>query len=259
MKRELDTRENIKIVTSNNFITSRGLDKLNLKERKLLYLAISQCRQTDKGFFEYEMTVGEFAELMGIDKSNIYEEVRAITNHLFGLQIESIPKGKKEFELYTVFSKCRYNGEKIVFKLNQDMVEFLLNLHGNFTKPLLHDFLKMRSPYSMAIWHLMQREMKSKKPYADHVFEFDLSLEELRQVTGTEENYKKISHFKSRILDKSIKDIRENCFVDILYNDVKTSRHITGFHFTARSIFYIPREKLSKHTLETLARLENNL
>ena len=255
MERELDIRESVKVVTSNSFITSKGLDKLNLKERKLLYIAISQCRQADKGFFEFTITVREFARLMGIDSSNVYEEARIITNHLFSCQIEVIPKGKKEFETYSLFSKCRYNGEHIIFKLNQDMTDFLLNLHGSFTKPLLHDFLKMRSPYSMAIWHLFQREMKSQKPYADNIIEFDLTLAELRQVTGTENKLKQIVNFKERVLDKAIEDIKEMCFVDIKYDNIKTVRTVTGFHFTAKSQFYIAQENLSLHTQETIKRI----
>ena len=71
MKRELDTKESIKTVTSNQFITACGLEGISLKARKLLYIAISQSKKTDTEFYEYEIGVKEFADLMEIDASNV--------------------------------------------------------------------------------------------------------------------------------------------------------------------------------------------
>ena len=42
--KKIDTRDSIKTVTSNDFITAKGLEKLSLKARKMLYIAISQCK-----------------------------------------------------------------------------------------------------------------------------------------------------------------------------------------------------------------------
>ena len=50
---------------------------------------------------------------------------------------------------------CEYEHTGVLkFQLNRDMTDFLLELKGDFTQPLLEDFLKMKSHYSMAIWHL---------------------------------------------------------------------------------------------------------
>lgn len=57
--KKIDKRESLKAVTSNSFITAKGLEKLSLKARKMLYIAISQCRRNDKDFFSYEITVKE--------------------------------------------------------------------------------------------------------------------------------------------------------------------------------------------------------
>ena len=49
--RKVDIRDSVKTVTSNNFISAKGLETLSLKARKMLYIAISQCRMTDETFF----------------------------------------------------------------------------------------------------------------------------------------------------------------------------------------------------------------
>lgn len=234
--RELNTKESVKVVTSNSFITACGLEDLSLKGRKLLYLAISQCKKTDTEFFEYSISVKSFADMMDIDASNIYVEMDATTDELMRTFIKY--RDGKSVRKYSLFSLCQYNDATIRFKLNPDMTEFLLELKGNFSQPLLAEFVRMRSPYSMAIWHLMQREMKSQKPYADHIIEFDLSLDELREVTGTEKKLEKLSNFKNRVLDKALKEIDENCNVAITYDNLKQGRKVIGFHFVAKSKWY---------------------
>lgn len=234
--RELNTKESVKVVTSNSFIKACGLEDLSLKGRKLLYLAISQCKRTDTEFYEYNISVKSFAEMMDIQSNNVYSIMESTTDELMRTFIKY--RDDKSTRKYSLFSLCEYNDTTVRFKLNPDMTEFLLELKGNFSQPLLAEFVKMRSPYSMAIWHLMQREMKSQKPYADHIIEFDLSLDELREVTGTEKKLEKLSNFKNRVLDKALKEIDENCNVAITYDNLKQGRKVIGFHFVAKSKWY---------------------
>ena len=257
--KKIDKRESIKVVTSNQFITAKGLDGMSLKARKLLYIAIAQCKTVDKEFYEFSINIQEFATLMDIKSTNVYQVADEVTNELLKTFIAVMPKNEKKFKKYTLFSRCEYDNGIISFKLNPDMTEFLLELKGSFTKPLLHDFLRMRSPYSMAIWHLCQREMKSKKPYADNIIEFDLELAELRQITGTENKLKQMSEFKSKVLDKGLREIEENCGIVIKYDNIKTGRFVTGFHFIAKSQLYISKDNLSLQTQETMKRIDEKL
>ncbi len=89
----------------------------------------------------------------------------------------------------------------------------------------------------MALWHLFQKEMKSFKPMMTQRIEFDISLEELRAVTGTEKKLKQIGQFKERVLDKALKEIKRNCWVNITYDNIKRGRTVTGFRFTAESVW----------------------
>lgn len=242
---KIDKRNSLKTITSNNFITAKGLEKLSLKARKMLYIAIAQCRKNDKDFFTYEISIKDFSDMMGITPEAVYTEADSITDELMSGVLRIIPDGKKYFKKYAIFSMCEYEHDGLLkFKLNRDMTEFLLELKGNFTQPLLEDFLKMKSPYSMAIWHLMQREMQSKKPGITKVIEFDLSIEELREVTGTQNKLKQIGEFKKRCFNKALREIDENCGVKITYKNIKKARTIVGFHCSAESIYHIDESKI---------------
>ena len=234
----LDKRESLRVVTSNEFITMSGLSRLSLNARKLLYIAISQCKKDDAEFYEYKTTPKELAEIWGVDRSNVYRAADEITEELMSLSWRRGNDVEKRFSKRHVFETCDYDdNSKLVFKLHSDMTELLLGLKKDFSKPLIWDFMKMRSPYSMAIWHLMQREMKSFKPMTTKPISFDLTLEELRRVTGTESKLKQISEFKNRVLNKALKEIKEKCFVNIAYENIKKGKVVTGFWFTAESVF----------------------
>lgn len=257
MKRELDTKETIRVVTSNDFITLKGLEKLSLKARKLLYLAVSQCKKNDRELYEYVISVKEFAKLMDIQTTHVYQEANSITDELCDIKVKYINNKGKEFDKMHLFRRCKYSKNTgIYFKLEEDLEELYLNLQGNFSQPLLDDFMRMKRTYSMAIWHICQREMKSKKPTMGKInnrdtdiIEFDLSLQELREVTGTANvtTYNKISNFKNRILNKSLEEIERNCMVSITYEDIKQGRTVTGFHCKAKHILNCePSEAIEK-------------
>ena len=112
----------------------------------------------------------------------------------------------------------------------------------------------------MAVWHLMQREMHSKKPGVTQALEFDLTLAELRSVTGTENKLKQIGQFKDRVLDKAIREIRDNCGVVVTYTNIKKSRTVIGFHFSAISEYHVNEQdipySLRQHVAEVRQRLE---
>lgn len=256
-KKKMEFSPSMKVVTANEFITANGLPGMSLKARKLLYMVISQCRKDDAGLYSYCIAISDFAKLMDISPSNVYAEAYLITQEL-SLTAISIGDGHSCFRHYPVAEACVYGDGVLYISLNPSMTKFLLHLRGSFTKPLLEDFLRMKSPYSMAVWHLMQREMGSRKPGIVDVIEFELTLQELRKVTGTENKLKQIGQFKERVLDKAIREIRENCGVEITYSNVKQNKRIVAFHFTAISPYHIDESKLPVEVQEKAERIKRN-
>lgn len=266
-KKNTDTRKTVRTVTSNDFITAMGIDEMTLKARKLLYIAIFQCKKNDQEFFEYQINAKDFAKLMDIEPDNVYREADKITDELMKSFIRlEMPdqkyKKKKNYEKYQIFSKCSYLDGILNFKLNPDMTGYFLNLKKDFTQPLLNDFLKMKSNYSIEIWHLIQREMKSIKPNSTDIIQFDLSLEELRAITGTQNKLKKIAHFKDKCFDKALREIYDNCGVNITYQNIRIGRKIVGFRCTAVSAVHIDIDNIpddvKKRARQGMERIKNS-
>ena len=231
-----DKQQDLTIVSDNGLIDAQDLPKLSLNARKLFYIAVSQCRMDDQEFYEFETTSAELAEMWGVSRQEVYQVAERICRELMQIVI-TLRSGKKSFKMRHLFDICEYNDDAtLIFQLHSEMSDILLGIKKDFSKPKLWDFMRMRSPYSMAIWHLFQKEMKSFKPMMTQIIEFDISLEALRAVTGCEEKFKAISEFKRFVLDKAIKEIRHNCLVEITYSNLKRGRTITGFRFTAKSV-----------------------
>ena len=126
-KKEIEVKSSMKIVTDNRFIISKELSKMSLKARKLLYLTAAQCRQNDDEFYEYNISIKKFADIMGIDNSNIYKEAFNITGELASAKLSYLPDDSKRFvhifaeapgELYATASVGFYAHEKPVFDGN---------------------------------------------------------------------------------------------------------------------------------------------
>ncbi|MEY8330893.1 replication initiation protein [Lachnospiraceae bacterium 48-33] len=232
----------------NELKTIRGLEKLSLKARKMLYIVISQCRQNDDKFYTYEISIKEFANMMDITPNVIYSEANHIINEL----ISKVLYIAKQNPPCSIFSICEYYDGIFCFKLNPDMTTFLLELKKYFSKLFLDDFLKMKSTYSMTIWYLMQREMYSHKPNLTNTVQFDLTLNELREITGTQEKFIKLSNIKQFVFDKALREINENCGVKVTYQNIKRSRTVIGFRCSAVFVrtpqqdLYLSKEQIVK-------------
>ena len=59
---------------------------------------MSQCKKTDKEFYEYKLPAMQFADLMGISPTHIYEEADSITDELMKgfIKIYNQTNGKRK-------------------------------------------------------------------------------------------------------------------------------------------------------------------
>ena len=130
--KKIDKRKSLRVVTDNSLIDAKDLSELSLNARKLFYLAVSQCRKSDKEFYEYETTPSELAELWGVDRTNVYREADKIATELMRIVI-TLRNGQKGFEKRHLFEKCAYDDNStLLFKLHKEMTDLLLGLKRTF-------------------------------------------------------------------------------------------------------------------------------
>lgn len=158
----------------------------------------------------------------------------------------------KQEKTLSIFSICEYYNRIFCFKLNPDMTTFLPQLKEEFSKPLFKDFMKMKSPYSIAIWDLIQKEIYSRKLSLTNTIQFNLTLDELREITGTTKKLTQLGQFKERCFDKALREINKNCGVKVTYENIKKSRTVVGFRCSAVFVrtpqqdLYLSKEQVMK-------------
>lgn len=245
--KKIDTRGTLRIVTKDNFIDSFSLPLMTIKAKKLAYLTIAQCRMSDEGFDTYEITSKQFAALLGIESDkHLIHELDLVSDELLRFII-CIGDENGSFNKFQMFSNARYDAKSkiIQLRLHEQMKPLLLNIKNEFTKPLLSDFLKMNSTMTMGIWHLFQKKMNSQKPGFTDTISFECTIEELRTVTGTKKKFNQLGQFKEKVLDKAIREIRDNCNVSITYIPAqKEGKTIKSFTFMVRNVITIDEQEL---------------
>lgn len=232
-----EIRADMRVTTDNNFIVAAGAGDFDLNEKKLLYLAITQCQMKDEQFYYYSIPAADFAAMLGVDKVEMYRQARDMTFKLAHAALEIADKDSPNGTAYALFSICEYKDGVIYFQINNEMSKFLLGLKRNFTSMLFRDVIPMRSTYAISIWHLMRSKLQKDGVFFGQQKEFDISIDELRAITGNQNKNRQICHFKSRVLDVAIKEIEKNDLAKIDYVDLKRGRSIYAIHFILSNPF----------------------
>ena len=187
-------------VQSNKLIEARY--SLTVGEQRLILAMVSMIHPDDADFFDYEISVKDLSELLGIQLKYAYLEIDKVTDRIIerGLYISE----KKGWLKIRWVSSCCYNHEKGSVSLSFDpkLKPYLLCLKREFTKCKIAIVTQFQSMYSIRIYQLL----KQYKGIGYRV----LKLDELKEILGIETNkYKVFRDFNKRILKQSKKEFEK--------------------------------------------------
>lgn len=224
---------------SNSLIEARY--KLNLNEQKFVLKSISMIQKNDENFKEYEISVSEFQNLLGIkSKTYLHSELKKISKTILQKPL-SIPEADGELQC-NWFSSVKYKNNKGTVLISHDpkLKPYLIQVQNHFTMYRLENILKLKSVYSIRIYEFLCKN-KNK-----NVQNFEIELDELKSVVGIEKGkYQRYSSFKKRVLDSAKKEINSNKKLEFSfeYEEKKTGRKITHIIFFIERIKSIKQEQ----------------
>jgi plasmid replication initiation protein len=109
-------------------------------------------------------------------------------------------------------------------KIDKFLMPFLIEIKENFTSFSLEEALKLKSKYSIRLLEII----KSIKFKGEDVFLYD----DLREMLGiAEDQYKRFSDFKKRVLDVSKKELDEFCDVGFKYQENRKRNKVVSIQF----------------------------
>lgn len=191
-------------------------------------LSKSQSLNVKESFSEQEIIL----ELRKIEKNRNYTRVKEAIKSLGSKQVEyhlNIPSNnqasqKIQENVTSLISGIKYvkNSEYISFMIPSQACRFFCYLGGGFTTVQKTIAIGLSSIYSKALYELCCR-WQDKGGY-------QCSIDELKVYLGIENKYKQIAHFRQRVLDDSIIELKAKADLFFSYTLKKSDKryeHIT--------------------------------
>ena len=225
MKNGLVVKDNALINASYN---------LELTEQRLVMLAIINARELGQGITadsKLEIHASDYAKLFNVSPDASYKALKDAVNNLFNRQFSYTAEYKKTGKVGIVrsrwVSRIFYVDDLALLEITfaPDVVPLITRLEEHFTKYEAKQVAHLTSKYATRLYELLiaWREV-GKTP----VFE----LQQLRKNLGVEDDeYQRMHHFKSRVLETAITQINEHTDIKATYEQHKKGRTITGFLF----------------------------
>jgi plasmid replication initiation protein len=212
---------------------NQAFQTLSLSEFHIVQLAIVDARHTGTGLSTdtpLRIDALRYAEVFGTTRQNAYQRMKEAEDSLFNRRFSFFDDDGKLVKSRWI-QQVKYLDDEgaieLVFTLA--VVQGISKIDGIkdfFTQYLLSQTAQLNSTYSARLYELLiQWKAIGKTP----VFELATFREQLG--IGVNE-YKRMDHFKTRVLDLAITEISEKTDIEASYLQHKKGRSISGFSFS---------------------------
>lgn len=232
---------------------NQAFQTLSLSEFHIVQLAIVDARHTGTGLSTdtpLRIDALRYAEIFGTTRQNAYQRMKEAEDSLFNRRFSFFDEDGKLVKSRWI-QQVKYLDDEgaieLVFTLA--VVQGISKIDGIkdfFTQYLLSQTAQLNSTYSARLYELLiQWKAVGKTP----LFELATFREQLG--IGVNE-YKRMDHFKTRVLDLAITEISEKTDIEATYLQHKKGRSISGFSFSFK-------QKKSKSTSNENQKNSENL
>ena len=246
----LNDLEKRKVVEHNSLITS--IAKMDKTPLKMFELAVS-CIDTenppkDNTAYLSKTDLFAFFKVSDNDKHSRFKQaVEKMQKQAFFQIKEEQGKGFKFKSIVPIpyVEWTDYNDE-VKIEFHREIMPYLINLKKNFTQHALSDIAELNSKYSIILYRWLSMNYNQYEHYSNkggrRVEQVEayrnptISMEELRIMTDTVNEYKDFRNFEKRILKNSIEEITEHTSFNVTYDKIKKGRSIDSivFHITKK-------------------------
>jgi plasmid replication initiation protein len=175
--------------------------ELTTAEARLFLAMLARIKRDDTTFAKCELSVREILEQTS---SQNYSHVRQVLKEFASrlTTIETLGDGGKrlkqrKYSAIPLLARADYLGGQgiVVLRSNDELHDYLLELHDNFIKAQLTELLKLKSASSYRIcWLLREYGSFGKRTMA---------LSELKAILGLSQGYDLFNNFRARVLERA--------------------------------------------------------
>jgi len=228
--KKLDLCGNGKISIRNDGIIAKQTH-MTMQEARLLRLVIMQVSQYDDDLMEYEVTIPEIANYFGITTTQtLYDDIFDICDKLTSKKIAIRTESTKNpWSFQPWMAEASYDGSVVKLALNKRIKPYVMEFNELFTQYEMKDILQLRSYYALRIYEILKMKYTSCRKKKKT---FDFTIEELREMTSTENKHIQIGHFRKKVIEIAKREINEKTDINITTEILKSSRKYIGVRFT---------------------------
>ncbi len=261
--------EKRKIVEHNDLITSIAkMDKVPLK---IFELAVS-CIDTEN--LPKENTIylskSELFSFFKVDDSNKHhrfkEAIKVMQKEAFFEIREEAGKGFKFKSIVPIpYVEWTDYHDEVKIEFHREIMPYLIELKKNFTQYALSDVMELNSKYSIILYKWLSMNYNQYEHYSakggrrvNQVESYrnpSITVNELREITDTIHEYKRMQDFTRWTLEKPLEEINAHTSFNVTYEKVKKGRSIDSI------VFHIERKRSAddnSYKLENTAYQEGN-
>ncbi|MDD5228358.1 MAG: replication initiation protein [Methylococcales bacterium] len=238
--------QNLTICKANKIIEAGY--KLSLNEQRVVLACIGQVNSMEELLKtdEFELSAKKFAKLFSVSDENAYQALIDVTKSLFNRYVivenpyPERPKVKR-LELRWISSiKHLPDDGKVIVRFSQDILPYLSELKGSFTRYKLEHVGKMTCVYAIRLYELLMQWQSTGKR--------EVELDWLKKQLQLDESYERMDNFKARVIDPAVIDINTNSNYNVSWTQRKTGRRVSHLTFEFSEKLPLVLEKPKKKT-----------
>jgi len=205
---------------------------LDLVEQRLILLAIMEARESGKGINANDpLTVHaeSYINQFNVHRNTAYQALKDACKDLFARQFsyqEQRPKGIANITSRWV-SQIAYidNTASVELIFSPAIIPLITRLEKHFTSYEMKQISYLSTGYAVRLYEILIAWRSTGKTPVIELIDFR------KQIGVLDTEYNRMHDFKKRVLDPSIKQIKEHTDITVEVEQHKTGRSIAGFSF----------------------------
>ena len=206
--------------------------RLSLNEQRVVLACIAQVNSAEKLLVtdEFELSAKDFTQLFSVSDDRAYHSLIEVAESLFNRYVvldnpyPNRPRVKRLKMRWISSIGYMPDEGKIVLRFSQDILPYLSELKGQFTKYELKHIGNMTSIYAIRLYELLMQWKGTGTRTVE--------IEWLKQQFQLEGQYQAMKDFKKWVIDPAVKDINTHSDFEVSWTQKKTGRRVTHFTFT---------------------------
>lgn len=227
----IQTEDKKQIVAKSNIMVQKSRINLTTVENRIINYMISKIKATDKNLDYITFDYYEFCEIAGFKKTNNFYYVKQSIHELYNKSWQVFDG--KAFVPIKWLDDYKITDNIVQLKFHFRMADFLINLisQGNYTTYELETYFRFKCKYSFILYDYFKSFVfRNYGKFGS--LQQSISIDELKEKLGIDNEYKEFRDFHKYVLKKSIDDINRNSDLIIDYQTLSKNRKTTGILFT---------------------------